>query len=150
MDFKEIVKISFGAIGGFLSHIFGGFDAWLTTLIIFMCLDIVTGLSKGLMKQSEKAEGGGLDSKVMFKGGIKKVLIFVIIAVATALDHIIVGNGETIRSIAIGYYIASEGLSVLENANACGIPLPAPIKNVLKTMHETYDKKGETISEDEE
>lgn len=142
MDFKEGVKVAFAAVSGLLSHIFGGFDAWLATLIVFMALDIITGIFKGLMNKSEKTKGGGLDSKIMFNGGLKKLLVFVIIAVATALDHIIVGNGETIRSVAIGYYIASEGLSVLENASACGIPLPAPIKNALETMHENYDQKG--------
>ena len=145
MDFKEAVKIAFAAIGGFLSQIFGGFDAWLATLIIFMALDVVTGVIKGLTKKSEKTKGGGLDSRIMFNGGLKKLLIFVIIAVATALDHVIVGNGSTIRSITIGYYIASEGLSVLENASYCGLPLPTPIKNALETMHETYDKKEQEV-----
>ena len=70
----------------------------------------------------------------MFRGGIKKMLILVMIAIGTMLDGIIAPDETYIRSVVAGYYIANESLSILENIGACGVPLPKFLFNVLDAL----------------
>ena len=141
MNWGQAIKIGFAAIAGFLSNIFGGFDAWFYTLVVFVIIDYITGVAKALMSKSEKTEKGGLDSRVMFRGGIKKILIFVVVAVAAQLDRVM-GGGNTIRAIAIGYYVANEGLSALENIALCGVAVPAPLLSALEQLKGKNDDKN--------
>lgn len=130
------IKMAFGVISGAVAQLLGGWDAWLSTLIVLMVLDFITGILKAVLLKSEKTNKGGIDSRIMFRGGIKKLMIFVIIALASVADKIIMPDGECIRSITAGYYIASEGLSIIENAGACGLPLPKKLVSVLEQLKE--------------
>ena len=102
----------------------GGWDIWLTALITTICLDILTGIIKSLLMKSNKTLSGGLNSKSMFEGGIKRIFGLLLVALATVLDTIISPDDTYIRVMVVSYYIANESLSILENIGACGIPLP--------------------------
>ena len=75
----------------------------------------------------------------MFEGGIKKIFILLLVALATVLDTIISPNDTYIRIMVVSYYIANESLSILENIGVCGIPLPQFLYSVLDSLRN--DKK---------
>lgn len=111
-------------IGGFLGWFFGGLDGFLYALIIFMVMEYFTGiLAAGVKKE--------LSSAVNFKGIAKKVCIFVLVGIANILDTQVLQNGEAIRTMVIFFYLANEGISILENAAVIGIPIPAKLKEML-------------------
>lgn len=117
----------------------GGWDIWLTALITTICLDILTGIIKSLLMKSNKTLSGGLNSKSMFEGGIKRIFGLLLVALATVLDTIISTDDTYIRVMVVSYYIANESLSILENIGACGIPLPQFLYSILDSLKN--DKK---------
>lgn len=122
----------FGAFFAMVTHLLGGADLWLLTLIGFTVADYVTGLLKGVLTKS-------LSSGTAFRGGLRKLLIYVIIGVAVSLDALLLPDSPMLRGLAIGYYIATEGLSILENISACGVPFPQKLKDVLMTLRNSSD-----------
>ncbi len=130
----NLIKSFLCWFSGVIVNIFGGWDVWLMTLFFFMIVDIVVGIAKAVLCKSDKSASGGLNSQVMFRGGIKKILIFILIAIGTALDEIVEPGNTYIRSAVASYYIANEMLSILENVGACGVPLPKVLYNVLDVL----------------
>lgn len=116
--------VSMGA--GILSYLYGSFDGLLTALCVAVVLDYVTGLIKAGVTHT-------LSSEIGFKGILKKILIMLVVALAHVIDNC-VGSGDTWRNIAIVFYICNEGISILENAVACGLPVPNKLKEILKNM----------------
>ena len=133
-----LVKIA-AAVGGAIASFFGGWDSFLIAMIVFMAIDYATGVIVGFMQKSAKTEHGGLDSRVGWKGFFKKVVVLLVIGMATVLDGL-AGTDAIIRSAAIFFYIANEGLSILENLSLMGIPMPAVIKNALEQLRAKSEK----------
>lgn len=121
------ISIVFGMIGGFLSYWLGGWDVLLKTIVFLAVVDYITGLIKGLyLKQ--------LSSEIGFKGLLKKVVMFIVIAVSYAIQNLI-GGTIPLREVIIMFYIANEGLSLLENV-AVFIPIPDKLKEVLLQLRD--------------
>ena len=114
-------------VGAYLVYLLGGWDAALTVMFVLMGLDYATGLLTAFMGKSPKTQGGGFRSSVAFIG-ISKML-------AAALDRL-TGDSNICRSAAIGFYAANEGLSIMENAAALGVPLPKALKDVMERLDE--------------
>lgn len=126
--------VSLGA--GILSYLYGDMNGLIVALFVVIVLDYITGLVKaGILHE--------LSSEIGFKGILKKMLILLVVAMAHVIDEC-VGSGETWRNIAIVFYICNEGLSILENAVACGLPVPERLKEIL----ENIDEKGEVENGD--
>ena len=121
------VKGAMGAAVTALAALLGGFDLWLLTLIGFTAADYVTGMLKGVHQKD-------LHSGAAFRGGLKKLLIYVAVGVAAALDGLMLPDMPLLRGLAVGYYIATEGLSILENISACGVSLPPKLKDILLAL----------------
>ena len=132
----EKIKLFFAAIGTALSYVFGGMDTMLTILIIFMTIDFISGFTKAWALKE-------FDSSKFYIGGVKKLGILLIVAVATLLDNIIHIDSVALRTVAISYYIANEGFSILENWGALGLPLPKAIKNALAKLRKDEDDESE-------
>ena len=121
-----------GALGaGVLSYLYGDWNGLLIALIVAVVLDYGTGLIKGYITHT-------LSSDIGFKGILRKFLILLVVALAHVIDNC-VGSGETWRNIAIVFYICNEGLSILENCVACGLPVPGKMKDALLSLE---DKEG--------
>ena len=75
----------------------------------------------------------------MFKGGVKKVTILLLVALGTVLDNIITPDEAFIRIMIVSYYIANESLSILENIGACGVPLPKALYKILDSLKNESD-----------
>lgn len=116
-------KTAIAAIGGLLVWMFGPWDTLVSVLLAFVVLDYITGLINAGIKHD-------LKSSVGFIGLAKKVMIFLLVALAALLDRVVPTNGA-IRAAVCLFYIANEGISILENAGAIGLPLPDKLKETL-------------------
>ena len=93
----------------------------------FIILDYVTGVTVACINKNVSSERG-------FKGIAKKLIILLVVAVGNIVDIYILGGGAVCRSTVIGFYLANEGISILENAGNLGIPLPKKLVSVLKQL----------------
>lgn len=133
------IKFLCCVIGSLLIKALGGWDIWLTSLFAVMVIDIITGVIKAVLMRSNKSQSGGLSSVSMFKGGVKKVTILLLVALGTVLDNIITPDEAFIRIMIVSYYIANESLSILENIGACGVPLPKALYKILDSLKNESD-----------
>lgn len=125
MDTFRWVKAFVCSLGGLSAGLLGGWDLLLKILVIFVCLDYAAGVSAAIVERK-------LNSQIAFRGVAKKILLFIPIAVAFWIDQLI--GQEILRSVAIMFYIANEGISVLENCARVGIPIPEAIKRALAQL----------------
>ena len=139
----KIVKGLAAAAGAVISF-FSGMPPLIWILLAVMSLDYITGLICGMMGKSPKTETGGISSRAAFKGLLKKILILVVVMVAALVDHAVqVGAGiefSAVTGATCLWFIASEGLSIIENAASMGVPIPGILQRALEIMRE----KGET------
>lgn len=119
------------AVCGFL---WGQLDGLIYALIAFMVMDYITGLISAYIDKN-------ISSSIGFKGIAKKVFIMTLVAVGHILDTYIIGDSAVFRSAVIGFYIANEGISILENAGKIGLPLPKKLVDVLAQLKNEEDKK---------
>lgn len=127
-----------GIIGGAISALFGGWDAALTTLVIFMAIDYITGLMvAGIFKKSKKTENGALESRAGWKGLCRKGMTLLIVLVAVRLDMAV---GTTfIKDACVIAFIANEAISIIENAGLMGVPIPAAITKAIEVLKNKSD-----------
>ena len=117
---------------------FGGWSYMLAILLAVIVIDIITGVVlAGFFHGSTHTAGGGLSSKYGYQGILKKCMILLVIMLGGLLDTVFQCN--VIRSAIIIYYIANEGLSVLENTAAMGVPHPKFVLNLLDTAKKKAD-----------
>ncbi len=122
--FNGIVAI----LATFFTYLFGSWDLALQVLIVFMILNYGTGVLYAYLI-------GQLSSEVGFKGLVKKCMILVVLIIGVMLDRI-VGNGTWVfRTLVAYFYIANEGISLLENVGNIGIPIPNKIRNALEQLN---------------
>ena len=140
---KDGICTAIGVVGSTIASFFGGFDAALITLLIFMGVDYATGLIvAGVFHKSEKTENGALESRAGWKGLCRKGVSLLVVLVACRLDMIMGSN--FIRDATVIAFIANETISIIENAGLMGVPIPSGITKaieVLKKKSEREDKK---------
>lgn len=127
------IQVAVTALGGWIGYFVGGMDGLLTTLIIFMGIDYITGLMCAVADKK-------LSSAVGFKGIFKKVLIVMLLGIAHIVDLHVVGTGTALRSAVVCFYLSNEGVSLLENAAHLGLPIPEKLKAVLEQLHDRETK----------
>jgi len=135
------------AVAGFIAGLYGEWSALLTILAVMMAVDYITGVLVAISGKSPKTDGGGLSSKVGFIGLAKKGFIMLIVLVATLLDKAIGNTSMVFQTATVFYYIANEGLSILENADIIGVPFPAFIRQKMEAMREEKDKPPDAPGE---
>ena len=121
------ISIAFGMAGGFLTYWLGGWDVLLKTIVFLAIADYITGWIKGIYTKQ-------LSSEIGFRGLLKKIVMFIVIAVSFVIQGLI-GGTIPLREVVIMFYIANEGLSLLENA-AVFTPIPDKLKNVLLQLRD--------------
>lgn len=135
---RATVLASIGAIGSAIASLFGGWSSDLTTLLIFMAIDFITGLIvAGVFKKSKKSENGALESNIGFKGIAKKVMILLFVLIGYRLDLLL--GSDYIKTALVIAFITNETISITENAGLMGIPIPKPIMNAIDILR--GDKK---------
>ena len=125
------VSIVGGIVGGFLCQWLGGWDVILKALIALVILDYITGVLKAIATKT-------LSSQIGFKGLIRKIVIFIVIATAVIIQSV-VGDAIPLREVTIIFFLCNEGISLLENASEF-VPIPDKLKDTLIQLR---DKKTE-------
>lgn len=115
-------------VGVLMQHLFGPFNETFETLLILMVIDYITGRSAACINPNMK-----LDSGKCGTGALKKVVILLVIATTYRIDLI----GQTMaKDVVMLFFIGREGLSILENAANCGLPIPQKLKDTLAQFTE--------------
>lgn len=142
---KENIFVTIiGVIGGAISTAFGGWSASMTTLLIFMGIDYITGLIvAGVFNNSPKTNSGALESRAGWKGLFRKCVTLLMVLIACRLDMVL--NTTFIRDCVVIAYIANETISIIENAGLMGIPIPGVI---VKTIDVLKSKAEDVKDED--
>lgn len=128
------------AAGGAIAGALGGWDTMLQVLAVMMALDYATGLVVAYLGRSTKTETGRLNSKAGFAGLARKGLMLLVVLMCTALDRILPTDAAVFRSMMIWFYVANEGLSILENLALAGVPFPASVKKALEQVRDRSDQ----------
>ncbi len=128
------ISMIFGVIGGFICNWLGGSDLLLKTIIVLVILDYTTGVIKGIYEKK-------LSSEIGFRGILKKIMIFIVIATAWTIQKLL-GEAIALREIVIMFFVVNEALSLLENA-AVLIPIPDKLKETLLQLRDKEDTKNE-------
>ncbi len=128
--FNNISMVA-GISGGIVAYIFGGWDILMKTIVFLAIADYITGWIKAIyLKQ--------LSSEIAFKGILRKIMMFIVIAVGYRIQ-LLVGNAIPLREVIITFYICNEALSLLENV-AVLVPVPDKLKEVLLQLREKNDE----------
>ncbi len=139
MTWDKITKAAF-AVAGAVAGLFGEWNTMLTIFVAMMALDYLTGLIVAACGKSPKTEGGRLSSKAGFIGIARKAIMMLLVLVATLLDKSLGNEAMVFQSSLVFYYIANEGLSILENAALLGVRFPDKLRKALEAMQEREDK----------
>ena len=139
---KNVIVSALGVVGGFIASAFGGWTESLTTLLIFMAIDFLTGLiCAGVFHKSKKSESGALESKASFKGLCRKGVIMLIVLVGHRIDLAI--GASYVRDAVCIAFIVNETLSIIENAGLMGVPIPKVITNAIEILKKKGSDKNE-------
>ena len=132
---SEFLRAVCAGAAALLTYIFGGADSWLIGLVVLVVADYISGVIAAYIRNE-------LNSKRGFAGILKKVLLFCVVAVANIVDSA-TNAGGVLRSLSIGFLMANEGISVLENSARCGVRLPQRLINALEQLRGECDPDTE-------
>ena len=136
---KNVICAIFGIIGGFIANAFGGWSAALTTLLIFMGVDYLSGLIlAGVFHASPKSEDGTLESYAGWKGLVRKGMTLLIVLIGARLDLLIGVN--YIRDAMVIPFCVNELLSIIENMGLMGVPMPEILTNAIEMLKSKSEK----------
>ena len=137
---------------GLVVGLYGGWTQGTRVLVVLMVIDYVLGCLCALTGHSLKTPSGHFLTSVAFAGLLKKAVIMLVILVAVQVDKALGhGDGVMFRSAAEFFYIATEGLSIVENAGLLGVPIPRFLRQALEALREEHDKpKGATDPEEDD
>ena len=116
---------AFAILGTLLAKILGGWDMALQVLVGVVVLDYITGV---LVAISQKR----LSSEIGYKGILKKMMIFLLVYLAVLIEQ--ATGTDILRLAVILFYIANEGISILENAGKLDVPYPKVLRDVLAQL----------------
>ena len=119
------VKVLCATIAGLFSWMYGGLDVLLAVLIACIVLDYISGIFAAIYTKT-------LNSHTGFKGILKKVVILLIVALGSLIGQAL--GQASIRGCVIGFYIANEGISILENAGRMDIPICKKLTEFLEQL----------------
>lgn len=125
LGFKAVIA----AVGGFCGLFWGELDGVMLALLAFIVIDYITGLMVAIANKT-------LNSSVGFKGLAKKVFILLLVLIANILDTHVMGGSGVVRGVVIAFYLANEGISILENAGKLGVAYPDKLRDVLEQLKE--------------
>lgn len=133
---EKIFNSCVAVIATFFTYLFGVWDAAIGVLIVLMVLDYITGVLNGYLTKT-------LNSEIGFKGLLKKFLILIVMIIAVMLDRLMNTGDWVFRTLVCYFYIANEGISLLENISIMGVPIPTKIKDALEQLNNEETEKQE-------
>lgn len=134
MKLEEMFNLSVATIATALTWLIGAWDTALIVLVLFMALDYMTGVIRAYVNKS-------LSSSVGLIGIARKSLIFIVLIVSVLLDRLLNSETWVFRTLVAYFYIANEGISLLENCVGLGLPIPQRLKDALEQLKEGNKKE---------
>lgn len=136
---KNIICGIIGIVGGFIASAFGGWSAALTTLLIFMGVDYLSGLIlAGVFHASPKSEDGTLESYAGWKGLVRKGMTLLIVLIGARMDMLL--GVSYIRDAMVIAFCVNELLSIIENMGLMGVPMPEILTNAIEMLKSKSEK----------
>lgn len=132
----NVVKTVTAAICTAIGFLWGDKDGLIIALLVFICLDYITGVICAIIEKK-------LSSEVGAKGIAKKALMLFVVAIANIIDTVVLGSNHALRGVVVIFYIANECISLLENVGRLGVPLPRKILSVLEQLKADADTENE-------
>lgn len=132
-DLVVLIKSIAGAVGLYLGFVVGSLNGLFIALCVFMALDYLTGVISAIISKT-------LNSEIGFRGLARKVFILVLVGVAHMVDMYVIGGTDGARNMVICWYLANEGISIIENAARIGLPVPEKLRAILEQLKEDNDK----------
>lgn len=133
MQEKNELQVKIEDMDAFQNFIYSGDMYLLYAVLIFMAIDILTGWAKAI-------KNGNLWSTKSVYGAGRKVLTLFVVIISNIIDNILNLNGALVVIIMF-YYIATEGLSILENLAEMNVPFPEQIKDKLEVLKDKGSDK---------
>lgn len=127
-------KIIIAAVGTGITWLFGTWDTALIVLVSFMALDYLTGVLRAIVNKEVSSDTG-------LKGIARKAVIFIVLIVAVLLDRLLNTGTWVFRTLICYFYIANEGISLLENCAGLGLPIPDKLKDALAQLKDGEKKE---------
>jgi len=134
MEKGTTIKSIIAVMGTCITWLFGIWDTAIIVLLVFMVLDYITGLIKAYVNKE-------ISSDVGLKGIARKSLILIVIIVAVLLDRLLNAGTWLFRTLICYFYIANEGISLLENCAHLGLPIPDNLKEALVQLQSGNKKE---------
>ena len=106
----------------------------LIVLVSFMALDYATGVLRAWINKE-------VSSDIGLKGIARKTVIFIVLIVAVLLDRLLNTGTWVFRTLICYFYIANEGISLLENCAGLGLPIPEKLKDSLVQLKDGEKKE---------
>lgn len=132
----DYLKLGVVALGTRFTWLFGAWDTPLAILVVLMVLDYITGITRGYLNKE-------LSSDVGLKGIARKAMIFIVLIVAVMLDRLLNTGTWIFRTLTCYFYIANEGISLLENGATLGVPIPDKLKDALVQLKDGHKYRNE-------
>ncbi|MBK5243050.1 holin family protein [Clostridium sp.] len=127
MDTREVFNTVIAFVCSVLAYLFGAWDNSIQVLILFIALDYITGVWGACVLKR-------VSSIIGINGILKKATILIVLIMAVLLDRLINNGTWAFRTLVCYFYIANEGISILENAVIIGIPVPDKLVDILKNL----------------
>ena len=121
----EYIRFILTLLVSVTAYMVGGWDDAMNILLILIVVDYITGLIRAAMR-------GELDSKIGAKGIVKKLCMFIVIAVAVQIERFI-GQPESLHNVVCYFYVVNEALSILENVGDY-VPIPDEFKGFINRL----------------
>ena len=123
-----------GAVGAVLGFMYGEVTGLFWALIAFMATDYITGVVVAAINKQ-------LSSEVGFRGLAKKLMILVFVSLGHIADMYALGGTPVAMSAVMLFYIANEGLSIIENAGNLGLPVPKKLKDIMVQLKKESEEE---------
>ena len=123
-----------GAVGAVLGFMYGEVSGLFWALIAFMATDYITGVVVAAINKQ-------LSSEVGFRGLAKKLMILVFVSLGHIADMYVLGGTPVAMSAVMLFYIANEGLSIIENAGILGLPVPKKLKDIMVQLKKESEEE---------
>lgn len=138
----ELIRAMWMGTCALFGYLFGDFDGLLGGLITFVIIDYITGVTAAIINKE-------LSSNIGFKGILRKIVLFAVVAIAKILSYNILGVGLLIRDAVIGFYLFNEGISILENVKHMGVKVPDDVMNALSSVKDKFKFKADNKEKDD-
>ncbi len=134
---SNAIKWALAGFSALIGFLFGEWNGLMLALVALIILDYISGIIVAIITKK-------LSSKIGAKGIAKKILIMLIVMIANIIDVNVIGSSGILKTATIIFYIANEGISLLENGAKLGIPLPKKLIDILVQLKETNkDSEGQ-------